>query len=164
MVSILAVWHTCTCSCVLFVGSQFPSVPKIIYASRTHSQLSQVIHELKNTKYRYMYMYMYLSLIPRPLPCFQRATLKAWEWPGDEAKVHVHVYTHYGVDLISFVCVNFVLFSVDLELPSLALESSSVFILKYPRKRQMQRRSANINWCTTALSFIHVVLPSQEHT
>ena len=28
------------------------------------------------------------SLVPRPLPafqCFQRATLKSWEWPGDEA-------------------------------------------------------------------------------
>ena len=28
------------------------------------------------------------SLVPRPLPAslvFQRATLKSWEWPGDEA-------------------------------------------------------------------------------
>jgi regulator of telomere elongation helicase 1 len=29
-------------------------VPKIIYASRTHSQLSQVISELKRSSYRYM--------------------------------------------------------------------------------------------------------------
>ena len=27
-------------------------IPKIIYSSRTHSQLSQAIKELKNTKYR----------------------------------------------------------------------------------------------------------------
>lgn len=29
-------------------------VPKIIYASRTHSQLSQVVSELKRSSYRYM--------------------------------------------------------------------------------------------------------------
>jgi len=30
------------------------AVPKIIYASRTHSQLSQVVSELKRSSYRYM--------------------------------------------------------------------------------------------------------------
>ncbi|XP_065826996.1 regulator of telomere elongation helicase 1-like [Oscarella lobularis] len=29
-----------------------PVIPKIIYSSRTHSQLSQAIHELKNTRYK----------------------------------------------------------------------------------------------------------------
>jgi hypothetical protein len=28
--------------------------PKIIYSSRTHSQLAQVVRELKNTSYRYI--------------------------------------------------------------------------------------------------------------
>ena len=32
-------------------------VPKIIYASRTHSQLSQVISELKRSSYKYVKVY-----------------------------------------------------------------------------------------------------------
>ena len=27
-------------------------IPKVVYASRTHSQLSQVVHELKKTAYQ----------------------------------------------------------------------------------------------------------------
>lgn len=37
-------------------------VPKIIYASRTHSQLSQVISELKRSSYRYMKVCFFLIL------------------------------------------------------------------------------------------------------
>lgn len=32
----------------------YADIPKVIYASRTHSQLTQVIGELRNTAYRYV--------------------------------------------------------------------------------------------------------------
>ena len=34
------------------LGSSWQGAPKIVYASRTHSQLAQVINELKNTRYK----------------------------------------------------------------------------------------------------------------
>jgi hypothetical protein len=55
-----------------------------------------------------------------------------------DSTVSLHVQCH--VDPLFLCCIFF--FFVDLELPSLALESSSVFIQKSPRKRQMQRRLA----------------------
>ncbi|KAF4320436.1 hypothetical protein BBO99_00003065 [Phytophthora kernoviae] len=33
-------------------GTESPQIPRIIYSSRTHSQLKQVVQELKNTSYR----------------------------------------------------------------------------------------------------------------
>lgn len=32
----------------------YADIPKVIYASRTHSQLTQVIGELRNTAYRWV--------------------------------------------------------------------------------------------------------------
>ncbi|XP_043912911.1 regulator of telomere elongation helicase 1 [Protopterus annectens] len=46
----LPMWGNGSSDCEVSVC--YTDVPKIIYASRTHSQLSQVINELKNTSYR----------------------------------------------------------------------------------------------------------------
>jgi hypothetical protein len=35
-----------------FIEAQYEEIPKIYYSSRTHSQLSQVIGELRNISYR----------------------------------------------------------------------------------------------------------------
>ena len=43
-------------------GDSGAGVPKIIYASRTHSQLSQVISELKRSSYKYMKVFFLLDI------------------------------------------------------------------------------------------------------
>lgn len=40
-----------------FISLGFEDTPKIIYASRTHSQISQAVSELKNTRYTYVVFY-----------------------------------------------------------------------------------------------------------
>jgi hypothetical protein len=47
-------------------------VPKIIYASRTHSQISQVVRELKRTGYQYVTMQCNLLTVYQPIAllCF----------------------------------------------------------------------------------------------
>lgn len=45
-------------------------IPKIIYASRTHSQLSQVIGELRNTSYRFVLCLGIWAYAVLPLACW----------------------------------------------------------------------------------------------
>lgn len=52
-----------------------PVIPKIIYSSRTHSQLSQAIHELKNTRYKWSGVTMYL------LHVCKRSFFSGLPWP-----------------------------------------------------------------------------------
>lgn len=40
----------------------FSAPPKIIYSSRTHSQLSQAVSELKRTTYKYMKVFYYANM------------------------------------------------------------------------------------------------------
>ena len=57
----------CYCCKGLFACLNVSVVPKIIYASRTHSQLSQAVQELKRTAYSGYVMYIMLQHANRNL-------------------------------------------------------------------------------------------------
>ena len=53
----------------------------VLKATKSDAKTASLVQGM----YRLVTVLDRLSLVPRPLPAFQRVTLKSWEWPGYEA-------------------------------------------------------------------------------